>query len=152
MEIRGTRTLKTRIDRLWDALDNPDLLARCAPGCKELELVGDGEYRALLELGVAAIKGRYVSRVTITDRERTDGSGSLRVAISGDGDSGFLHGTGQVQLEDRGTGTYVAYHANVTVGGKVAGIGQRVLGGIANMLINQFFKSLEKELQRAEVS
>ncbi len=146
MDLHGQKVLKVAIDPLWEAMDDPDLLARSAPGCKRLEAIGDGEYIAVVELGVAAVKGRYTARVRMSDKRREAASGSLHVALKGDGDSGFLTGEGDVRLETVEQGTRVSYEAAVTVGGRVAGVGQRVLRGIANMLIGQFFKSLEEEL------
>ena len=152
MDLHGQKVLEVTIDSLWDAMDDPELLARSAPGCKRLEAIGDGEYRAVLELGVAAVKGRYTARVRMSEKQRDAAAGRFHVTLKGDGDSGFLTGEGDIRLETVDQGTRVSYEAAVTVGGRVAGVGQRVLRGIANMLIGQFFKSLEAELRPARVT
>ncbi len=152
MDLHGQKVLKVAIDSLWEAMDDPELLARSAPGCKSLEAIGDGEYIAVVELGVAAIKGRYTARVQMSEKQREAGTGSFHVTLKGDGDSGFLTGEGDIQFKTVDQGTKVSYEAAVTVGGRVAGVGQRVLRGIANMLIGQFFKSLEEELRPARIT
>ena len=152
MDLHGQKVLKVTIDSLWEAMDDPDLLARSAPGCERLEALGDGDYLAVVELGVAAVKGRYTARVQMGKKQRDADAGSFHVTLKGDGDSGFLTGEGDVRFETVDQGTRVSYEAAVTVGGRVAGVGQRVLRGIANMLIGKFFKSLEEELRPARVT
>ncbi len=150
MELADDRMLCVPMTAVWAALDDPGLLARCAPGCERLDPVGDGEYDVIVVLGVAAVKGRYRGRLSLTDRDLQGDRASLHVQLNSEGGDSFLQGEGDVWLERDGDATRMRYQADVTVGGRVAGVGQRVLRGVGKMLIGQFFNSLERELRKRE--
>ena len=143
MEIRGDILLHTPRSLVWAALNDPKVLAKCTPGCQLLEPQGEFEYRVILELGVAAIKGKYEGRVTISDQVPET---SYRITITGDGLTGFMRGDGVLSLALEGEDTRLSYEVQAQVGGKVAGIGQRIMTGVAKMLIGRFFSNLEQEL------
>ncbi|MEE9198289.1 MAG: carbon monoxide dehydrogenase subunit G [Dehalococcoidia bacterium] len=143
MQIKGNALVKAPPDRVWAALNDPQVLARCTPGCKLLEPKGDSAYRVVLELGLAAVKGRYEGEITISDRVPNT---SYRMTISGDGLLGFMKGEGTISLQPVEEKTRLTYTLDAQVGGKVAGVGQRVLGGISKMLAGRFFSALEREL------
>lgn len=143
MLVRGDRLINSPPDRVWVALNDPVVLAKCTPGCQLLESKGDSAYRLVVELGVAAVRGRYEGEVTISDIVPNT---SYRMTITGDGLLGFMKGEGTVSLQPVGEKTRVSYVMDAQVGGKLAGVGQRVLGGIAKMLSGKFFSTLEREL------
>lgn len=152
MKFEASKLLTAPIDEVWRSMDDPVVLAKCAPGCRSLEREGEDTYRANLELGVAAVRGRYRARVQITDRKCTAEQGLLHVSVHGDGDNGFLNGQGDVHLEARPQGTLVRYEIDANIGGRLAQVGQRMLGGVAKLLAGQFFDNLEAELQRRLVN
>lgn len=146
MQLSGSKTIAVPVDKAFQLLVNPDVLARCIPGVKKLTALSEYTYEADLEIGVAGIKGRYKGNVEMADVQVPK---SYRLRIKGDGPMGFLEGDVQIQLEADGTGTAIQYNGDVTVGGTVAGVGQRVLGGVAKLLIGQFFTAVAKEASAA---
>ncbi len=143
MLVRGDKLINSPPDRVWAALNDPQVLAKCAPGCQLLEPKGDSVYRLVLELGVAAVRGRYEGEVAISDIVPNT---SYKMTITGDGLLGFMKGEGTVSLQPVDEKTRISYVMDAQVGGKVAGVGQRVLGGIAKVLSGKFFSALEREL------
>lgn len=143
MEIKGNTLINSPPAQVWAALNDPRVLAKCTPGCKLLEPKGDSEYKMVLELGIAAIKGRYEGEVIISDKVPES---SYKIRVKGEGLLGFVNAEGLLSLQGEGDKTRLSYLIEAQVGGKIAGVGQRVLGGIAKLLSGQFFKALEKEL------
>jgi Carbon monoxide dehydrogenase subunit G (CoxG) len=68
MSVQGTYELKAPRPQVWEALNNPEGLRQCTPGCKELRTAEDGSYDVLFEMGIAAVKGRYEGKIKISDR------------------------------------------------------------------------------------
>lgn len=143
MQIKGEKLIKSPPKRVWAALNDPAVLARCTPGCQLLEPKGDSAYKVVVELGVASVKGRYEGEVTISDVVPDT---SYKFTLTGEGLLGFIRGEGMISLQPVDESTRVSYMLDSQVGGKLAGVGQRVLGGISKMLSGKFFSDLEREL------
>ena len=144
MEIKGDTLLSSPQAEVWAALNDYKVLAKCVPGCEVLEPVGDSRYRVVMELGIAAVKGRYEGEVVISDVQPIS---SYRIAVRSEGLLGFVNAEGVISLEDEGEKTKVSYLVDAQIGGKVAGVGQRVMGGIAKLLSQRFFSTLDEELE-----
>ncbi|MDW8257722.1 MAG: carbon monoxide dehydrogenase subunit G [Acidobacteriota bacterium] len=152
MKIEGTHTFKAPREIVWRVLLDPQVIARCVPGCRQLEPEAENQYRAVLELGVASIRGTYTGTFRLRDLNPPTRYG---IVFEGRGPQGFAKGTGTLILEERDAETSVHYSGDVQVGGPIAGVGQRLLQGTARMLAGQFFTALEAEiaaLQKAGVS
>jgi hypothetical protein len=146
MRVSGTATLHAPPERVWHALNDPDVLVRTIPGCERLEEVGPDRYRMTVTAGVASIKGSYTGEVALTD-QRPPGSFVLRA--SGSGAPGTVSADVQVRLEEAPEGTLLAYDADAVVGGPVGGVGQRVLSGVAKRTAGEFFKAVDAALDPA---
>ena len=143
MKIEGHYDLPAPLDRVWQALLDPEQLSKAIPGCEKLEAAGPDEYKATLKVGVAAVKGTFEGKVRLSDKEpRT----RYKMAVEGSGGPGFVRGEAAMELSEVAGGTRVAYQADVQVGGLIAGVGQRMLGGVAKMLLDQFFSRMAEEL------
>ncbi len=119
------------------------MLAECIMGCKKLELVEEGKYRADLTVGIAAVKGKYDATITLAD---VQAPASYKLIVHGEGGPGFLDAEGQLRLTSLDDGkTALFYSYNAEVGGKVAAIGQRMLGGVAKLIIGDFFSKKIKK-------
>jgi carbon monoxide dehydrogenase subunit G len=92
-----------------------------------------------MRVGVAAIKGTYKGKVAIVDKEPPT---AYTLEVEGSGGPGFVKGTARISLEPEGSGTRVKVEGDGQVGGMLAGVGQRMLPGVAKMLMNQFFECL----------
>ena len=117
---------------VWDALHDPEILRKCTPGCRSLKAAepADGGaqtvYDAEMQVGVALVKGTFKGTVTIVDETPLE---TYRVAVRAAGGIGFSHIDGALRLAHNDGGTAITYTGNAQVGGPIAGVGQRVLGG-----------------------
>lgn len=136
--------LKSPRHKVWAALVDPQVLEQCTPGCKELELTDESTFKVVMELGVAGVKGVYEGQIQLSDIVPEI---SYKATISGEGLLGFIKGEGIISLESVGDDTKLSYILDSHVGGKLAGVGQRVMGGVAKMMVGKFFGSLEKVVQ-----
>jgi len=143
MRIEGSYDLRAPRDRVWQALLDPDQLSKAMPGCEKLEAVGPDEYTATLKVGVAAVKGTFQGKVRLSDKEPP---ARYRMAVEGSGGPGFVRGEASMELSEIEGGTRIAYTAEVQVGGLIAGVGQRMLGGVARMLVDQFFSKMAEQI------
>jgi carbon monoxide dehydrogenase subunit G len=96
-----------------------------------------------MKVGVAAIKGTFEGRVKLAD---LDPPNRYRMAVEGKGGPGFMRGEAAMSLAPIETGTKVSYDADVQVGGLIASVGQRMLGGVSKMLLDQFFTRMTELL------
>ena len=144
MKVDGSYTFKSPPDRVWEVMLDPEALKSAIPGCESMELIGDDEYKATLKVGIAGIKGTYTGKVKITDQQPPN---SYRMSVEGQGSAGFVKGSGLLALSPAGTGqTLVKVDGDAQVGGTIANVGQRLLGGALKMMMGQFFGALEKRM------
>jgi carbon monoxide dehydrogenase subunit G len=145
VQVEGQYTIKAPIERVWQYLHDPASLQQCIPGCEKLEPQGEDAYEATMKVGVAAVKGTYQGRVVITDKEPPH---RYRMLVEGSGSPGFVRGEAWIELSaSDGDTTVVKVKGDGQVGGTVAGVGQRMLGGIAKMLMNQMFDCVKKRVE-----
>lgn len=147
MQVTGEFLCRGTRDALWALLNDEKALAKCAPGCEKLVQEGPDEFAVTLKIGLAAIKGTYDGHLRITDKHEPD---SMTLVIEAIGSGGFANVNGHMDLVDQGETTRIVYEWDVQVGGPVAMVGQRVLGGAAKWMIGEFFASAQKELNARE--
>jgi carbon monoxide dehydrogenase subunit G len=143
MKIEGSADILAPRDKVWAAFLDPDILAQALPGCEKLEAIGPNEYKATMKVGVAAIKGTFEGKVKLSDLEPPN---RYRMAVEGSGGPGFVRGAAGMQMSDVDGGTKVSYDADVQVGGLIASVGQRMLGGVTKMMLDQFFTRMTELL------
>jgi 2-furoyl-CoA dehydrogenase large subunit len=139
----GASDLAATPATVWDMLVDPEVLAAIVPGCETLEETAPGRYRAVVEIGVAGIRGRYEAEIAYREQEEPS---RLVLAGTAQGRLGFGEAEGEVRLEPTAIGTRLSYHYRARVGGKVATVGQRMLGSVTEALIRQFFRALARRL------
>src|SRR3989442_8973183 len=144
MKIEGAHDIPAPRQKVWEAFLDPERLRQAIPGCEKLEALGNDEYRAVMKVGVAAVKGTFEGKVRLFDKKPPE---SYRMAVEGSGGPGFVRGEAAISLSDTATGTRVVYNADVQVGGLIAGVGQRMLGGVTKMMADQFFNRMSELLQ-----
>ena len=144
MKLEGKYTFKASQQEVWDLFNNIDHLQKAVPGCEKLEETGPDEYDALLKIGIAAIKGTYKGKFQVADQEPPK---RYRLIGEGSGTPGFVKGEALIELSQDNQNTLVSYQGEIQVGGLIAGVGQRLISGIAKMLLGQFFKNMRKELK-----
>ena len=150
MEIAGKHTFDAPREMVYRVLTDPETLRRTLPGCQKFDEQEDGSYAITLSIGIAAIKGTYTGTVRMLNENPPE---SYTLKMSAKGGVGFVDGQGDFQLapeEKDPEKTLLTYKGEAHVGGKVASLGQRVLGAGANLIIGQFFRALEKEVKRQD--
>jgi carbon monoxide dehydrogenase subunit G len=143
MKVTGEARLRAPVERVWEALTDPAVLARTIPGCVRLEETGPDEYRMTVRAGVASIKGTYLGTVRLADQDRP---GSFVLEANGAGGPGTVDAQVTVRLAADGDQTRLDYAADAAVGGTIAGVGQRVLAGVAKKTAREFFDAVDADL------
>jgi len=146
MKLEGSYDVKAPRQKVWTAFLDPETLRQAIPGCEKLELIGPDEYKATLKIGVAAVKGTFEGKVRLLDKKPPE---SYRLAAEGSGGPGFVRADTVSTLTDIEGGTRVSYSADVQIGGLIAGVGQRMLGGVSKMMADQFFNKMSELLTTA---
>jgi carbon monoxide dehydrogenase subunit G len=142
MKISGAHEMALPPDRAYQALQDPEVLARCIPGCEALEKIGEDEYRMKMKVAMASISGGFDGKVRISERTPPV---SFRLDVEGTGRIGFVKGGGLLTVAAKGAGSEVTYDGDVQVGGTIAAIGQRLIDSTSKMMIKKFFEKLAEE-------
>jgi carbon monoxide dehydrogenase subunit G len=113
------------------------------PGCENLKEIAPDQYEATMKVGIASVKGTYKGKVSIKDKQAPS-----HYILSGEGAGapGFMQGDMSIDLQENDGGTILKYSTDAKVGGLIASIGQRMLNGVAKMMVDQFFKKMESFL------
>ena len=122
---------------VWSFLTDPNRIAQCLPGCEKLAQTGEDTYDMEMRFGVGAISGVFRGSIRLHDLKPTS---EYQMTVDGSGTPGFVKGEGTVQLAPDDAGTLLRYSGDVAAGGPIASLGQRLIGGAARMVIDQFFK------------
>jgi len=144
MEISGDHKFAAPRDAVWKALLDPKALQASMPGCERFEEVGPNSYDLTIKVGIAAIKGTYSGNVKVADP--VEGQ-SYRLLVTGSGKPGSVQGDATLTLSDDGPGTLVKYAGDVKAQGAIARLGSRLLAGAAKLMIGQFMKGMEKQVE-----
>ena len=148
MNLDGGAVLHADPEKVWSVITDPAVLARTIPGCESLEQVGDDSYKMQVSVGVGAIRGSYAGEVRLSDKEHPT---SYVMHASGAGAPGNVRATVTIGLSPTVEGTALTYSADAVVGGPVAGVGQRMMTGVAKRMAGQFFSAIDAELTGAVV-
>lgn len=144
LELKGEQVLPAGQAELWALLNDPEVLAKTIPGCNAVRAIGPDRYEMGLKLQVANVSGEYMGSVAIEEKREPE---HYVLAVEGQGSIGFMKGSASFDLVAQGEGeTLLRYAGSAEVGGVVAGVGQRVLSGVAKFLVGRFFKALEKHI------
>ncbi len=144
MQIQGSHTFQAPKPIVWQALLDPTILATALPGGEALEKVGENEYKAAMKVRVGPVQGKFDGGIELTDINELE---SYRMKVSGQGTPGFVNGEGDVRLEEADGATVMHYSGDVQVGGKIAGVGQRLIDSTAKSMIRQGLTALDAQIQ-----
>jgi carbon monoxide dehydrogenase subunit G len=144
VNLEGSAVLHGTPEQVWSVITDPAVLARTIPGCESLRLTGPDEYEMNVSVGVGAIRGTYAGEVRLTDQQRPT---SYVMHASGAGAPGNARAKVLISLASDGDGaTTLTYSADAVIGGPVAGVGQRMITGVAKRMAGQFFSAIDGEL------
>jgi len=138
MEMSGEQHIALAQQRVWEALNDPEILKACIPGCEELNKTSDTEFQAVATTKLGPVKARFKGKVQLTDLDPPNG-----YKISGEGDggvAGFAKGGAIVALTEKDGGTLLTYNVEAQIGGKLAQLGQRLVNGAAKKMADDFFQ------------
>ena len=163
MEMLGNRRLGITQQQAWEALNDPETLKKCIPGCDKFELTGDNQYSVALAVKIGPVSAKFNGKVALSDIVAPDG---YKLTFEGQGGvAGFAKGSSSVTLRPldgaaaappAGDGADAApspagceldYTVQAQVGGKIAQLGQRLIDGAAKSTADDFFKRFEAEMQ-----
>jgi carbon monoxide dehydrogenase subunit G len=144
MKLQGDYAFAAPRALVWRALLDPDVLARTLPGCEKLERTAENEFRGVLNIAVGPVKGQFEGTLQLTDLRPLEG---YHMKLNGKGPNGFMTGEGDLRLSDAADGgTTLGYDIDSQVGGRVAGVGQRLLESSAKSITRQGHEGLAREL------
>jgi uncharacterized protein len=148
MEMQGSRRLAVTQQQAWDALNDPEVLKTCIPGCDKVEPTGENQYALGMAVKVGPVAARFAGKIRLQD---VSAPNSYTLAFEGNGGAaGFGKGSAKVNLAPpvEGAGCELTYTAQAQVGGKIAQVGQRLVDGVARSMAEDFFKRFDDEMQR----
>ena len=146
MEMHGSRHLAVTQQQAWDALNDPEVLKTCIPGCDKVEATGDNQYAIGMAVKIGPVSARFNGKILLSDVRPPS---SYTIGFEGQGGpAGFGKGSAKVNLAPAAEGTDLTYTAQAQVGGKIAQVGQRLVDGVAKSMAEDFFKRFDEEMQR----
>jgi carbon monoxide dehydrogenase subunit G len=145
MKLEGSQTIGVGRDVVWAALNDPDVLKRCIPGCQSLEKTSDTTFEAVVKQKVGPVSATFTGVVELTNLNPP-----ASYTISGEGKggaAGFAKGGADVALNEVEGGTELTYAAEAKVGGKIAQLGARLIDGFAKKMADQFFTDFKATVE-----
>jgi len=144
MDMTGQQTIPAPRETVWEALNDPEVLKQCIPGCEEIEKTSDTGFTAKVSAKVGPVKAKFSGAVELQDLNPP-----ISYTIAGEGKggaAGFAKGGAKVELEEAegGAATVLKYEVNASVGGKLAQIGGRLIDSTAKKYANDFFETFTK--------
>jgi carbon monoxide dehydrogenase subunit G len=144
LEMTGEYVLPLARAKVYAALNDPEMLRQCIPGCEELNKLSDTEFAAVVRMELGPVKARFKGKVRLEDLNPPQG---YRIVGEGEGGvAGFAKGGAAVNLDEVPEGTKLTYRAEASVGGKIAQLGQRLLAGSARKIADRFFSNFSAAL------
>jgi carbon monoxide dehydrogenase subunit G len=146
MDMQASRQLAVTQQQAWDALNDPEVLKLCIPGCDKVETTGDQQFAVGMALKIGPVSAKFNGKITLSEIVPPS---SYTISFEGQGGpAGHGKGNAKVQLTPTDTGCELAYTVHAQVGGKVAQLGQRLIDGAAKGMAEDFFKRFDQEMQR----
>ena len=137
MDMQGEERIAANRETVWAALNDPDILRQCIPGCQTLEVKSPTELSASVKLKIGPVSASFAGDVILSNI-----NAPVSYTISGEGKggiAGFAKGGADVTLTEDGDDTVLVYDAKAEIGGKLAQLGSRLVGSSAKKLAQQFF-------------
>ena len=144
MELQGSVTLPAPAQQVWQALNDPEVLRLCIPGCEEVRQISPEEMHARVTLKLGPVRASFVGKVRLTDVRPLQGC-TLNFEGSG-GSAGFAKGSSVIVLTAVPEGTRLDYSAQASVAGKLGQIGGRLMDASARQMADHFFNTFKAHI------
>ncbi|WP_254533132.1 CoxG family protein [Natrinema gelatinilyticum] len=142
LEFTGENEMGQSKEELWPHFTDTDILAECAPGCKEMNLVSPHEIEAVMAVGVGSVKPEFDVDVVVT---RTDRPDVLEMKATGHAPRNEFETVAEMELRENDGGTTVVWSASADVSGTIASLGGRALKSVTNRLVEKFFSQMQEK-------
>ena len=144
MELTSSRTVPASVEKTWAALNDPEALKACIPGCESIERISDSEFTVAMTARVGPVSAKFSGHIVLSEIVPPT---SYKISFEGQGGAaGFARGGAKVALTPDGSGTRIEYNVNAQVGGKLAQIGSRLVDGAAAKVADDFFTCFVERL------
>jgi hypothetical protein len=144
MEMTGEQLVPAPQKVVWDALNDPEMLKQCVPGCESIDPIAENTYQVLMVARVGPVSAKFKGKLTLSDINPPN---SYSIAFEGQGGAaGFAKGGAQVRLSPDGESTKLAYDVKANVGGKLAQIGSRLIDAAAKKVADDFFRNFNEKV------
>jgi uncharacterized protein len=151
MQMNDIQSVPAPRDQVWAALNDPEILRKCIPGCQSLEMISPTEMTATVVVKLGPVKATFTGKVSLSDLDPPNG---YRISGEGSGGvAGFAKGGATVKLESPSEDvTNLAYHVDAQIGGKLAQLGGRLIDSTAKKLAGEFFQNFAASLASPQAS
>jgi 3-oxoadipate enol-lactonase len=149
LQLKGDHKVSLSREQVWCMLNDPGVLQEVIPGCEQLVRTGEDHYELALGLLIGSVSGNYKGSVALADKKSLE---YYDLTLVGEGSIGFVKGRAHFVLTEKDGNTIISYDGEAEVGGLVAGVGNRVIGGIAKFMVKRFFKAFDNYIKDHDVS
>jgi len=143
VKVQGSYTFEAPLETVWNALFDPEILARTLPGCDKLEREGN-TFKGDINVRMGPVQGKFHGKVDITDVKERE---SYTMVVDGRGPAGFGKATALLRVAVDGSGTRLDYDSDVQVGGKIASVGQRLIDASSRAIVKQSLETLHDQIK-----
>jgi hypothetical protein len=144
MEMTGEQLIPASQQETWRALNDPEVLKACIPGCESIERTGENEYSVLMVARIGPVSAKFKGKLSLSDIKPPE---SYSMAFEGQGGpAGFAKGGAHVALSAENNQTRLRYEAKANIGGKLAQIGSRLVDAAARKVSDDFFRSFNEKV------
>ena len=136
MKLTGSYKLNVKKEHVWKALNNPNILKQCIPGCESFDKESSTVFNATATNQIGPMNATFSGTVTLSNIQENQS-----YTLSGEGQSpvGFANGSADIKLKEENGTTTLSYEVDVNVGGKIAQLGSRLINGVAKKMSDYFF-------------
>ena len=144
MEMTGEQLIPASQQETWAALNDPEVLKACVPGCESIEPAGENQYAVQMAARVGPVSAKFKGKLVLSDIRPPQ---SYAISFDGQGGAaGFGKGAARVRLAPEGEATRLAYEVKANVGGKLAQIGSRLVDAAAKKVADEFFRNFNQKM------
>jgi carbon monoxide dehydrogenase subunit G len=147
MDLTGSYLIPAEQSTVWAALNDPNILRDCIPGCETLSMLSETEFAATILAKIGPLKARFTGRVELSEIDPNNG---YRIQGEGSGGvAGFAKGGARVHLQGSGNSTVLTYEVEAQIGGKLAQLGSRLITGVVKSMAEKFFTTLVSKISQS---
>jgi uncharacterized protein len=145
MKLEGDHVFNGPRKEVWELIRDPEILSTALPGESKLEKLSETEYNGMMNVRIGPVSGTFNGKLVVSNEVPPE---SCTLTVDGKGAPGFVKGVGHVKFEEQEADkTFMTYTGELTIGGTLASVGQRMLDSVGKSIIRQGFETLDKALE-----